>query len=103
MPKIAQSDKKSIESGSRIPSIYDGDLTDEETLLDWLVEQKTTETIEKVTEKILEMLVEEEEYLAVFFRVVRQDFTLECEIKWREKVVQLKTVQTSYQIDPFPV
>ena len=63
----------------RIPSIYDGDLTDEETLLDWLVEQKTTETIEKVTEKILEMLVEEEEYLAVFFRVVQQNFTLERE------------------------
>ena len=41
--------------------------------MDWLVEQKTTETIEKVTEKILEMLVEEEEYLAVFFRVVQQD------------------------------
>ena len=60
----------------RIPSIYDGDLTDEEALLDWLVEQKTTETIEKVTEKILEMLVEEEEYLAVFFRVVQQDFTI---------------------------
>ena len=52
---------------NRIPSIYDGDLADEDALLDWLVEQKTTETIEKVTEKILEMLVEEEEYLAVFF------------------------------------
>ena len=60
----------------RIPSIYDGDLTDEDALLDWLGEQKTTETIEKVTEKILEMLVEEEEYLAVFFRVVQQDFTI---------------------------
>jgi thioredoxin-related protein len=52
---------------NRIPSIYDGDLQQEEELLDWLIEQKTTETIEKVTEKILAMLIEEEEYLAVFF------------------------------------
>ena len=71
---------KCIESRPRIPSIYDGDLNDEETLLDWLVEQKTTETIEKVTEKILEMLVEEEEYLAVFFRVVQLVFTLEDKV-----------------------
>ena len=48
--------------------------------MDWLVEQKTTETIEKVTEKILEMLVEEEEYLAVFFRVVQLVFTLEDKV-----------------------
>ena len=76
---------KCIESRPRIPSIYDGDLNDEETLLDWLVEQKTTETIEKVTEKILEMLVEEEEYLAVFFREVQQDFTLDNKVfcTWR--------------------
>ena len=52
---------------NRIPSIYDADLLQTDLLLEWLITQKTTETIEKVTEKILTMLIEEEEYLAVFF------------------------------------
>ena len=50
-----------------IPSIYDGDLMKEEEVLDWLIEQKTSDTIEEVTDKILEKLIENEEYLAVFF------------------------------------
>ncbi len=52
---------------NRIPSVYDGDLNDEDKLLDWLVEQKTTDTIEEVTDEILAKLAEDEEYLAVFF------------------------------------
>ncbi len=52
---------------NRIPSLYDGDLLDEEALLEWLVEQKTTDTVEVVTDEILARLAEEEEYLAVFF------------------------------------
>ena len=52
---------------NKIPSVYDRDLHDEEPLLEWLIEQKTTDTIEEVTEEILAMLIEDEEYLAVFF------------------------------------
>ena len=52
---------------NRIPSLYDGDLAKVKPLLEWLIEQKTTDTIEQITEEILEILVEEEEYLAVFF------------------------------------
>ena len=51
----------------RIPSLYDGPLDDEEALLEWLVEQRTTDTIEAVTGEILDILVESEEYLLVFF------------------------------------
>jgi len=32
-----------------------------------LIEQKTTDTIEHVTEEILEFLIEDQEYLAVYF------------------------------------
>ena len=39
----------------------------ENELLEWLIEQKTTDTIEHVTEEILEFLIEDEEFLAVFF------------------------------------
>ena len=52
---------------NRIPSLYDGDLMDEEAVLQWLVLQKTSDTIEQVTDKILEKLIEDEDYLAVFF------------------------------------
>ena len=52
---------------NRIPSLFDGDLMDEEKVLEWLVLQKTSDTIEQVTDKILEKLIEDEEYLAVFF------------------------------------
>ena len=52
---------------NRIPSMYDGDLSLVKPLLEWLIEQKTTDTIEQITEEILEILVGEEEYLAVFF------------------------------------
>ena len=52
---------------NRIPSMYDGELPKVKILLEWLIEQKTTDTIEQITEEILEILVTEEEYLAVFF------------------------------------
>ena len=36
----------------RIPSLYDGDLMEEEEVLLWLIEQRTTDTIEQVTDKV---------------------------------------------------
>jgi len=32
----------------RLPSVYEGDLTDEEAALAWLVKQRTEDTIEEV-------------------------------------------------------
>ena len=52
---------------NKIPSMYDGDLQSVKLLLEWLIEQKTTDTIEQITEEILEILIDDEEYLAVFF------------------------------------
>lgn len=37
---------------NKIPSMYDGDLMQEELVLEWLIEQKTTDTIEQVTDKV---------------------------------------------------
>ena len=34
---------------NKIPSMYDGDLSKEEDLLQWLIEQKMTDTIEEVS------------------------------------------------------
>ncbi|RWS24346.1 uncharacterized protein B4U80_03687, partial [Leptotrombidium deliense] len=49
------------------PSLYDGDLLEEEAVLDWLVKQKTEETIENINRDILFKMIADKEYLAVFF------------------------------------
>lgn len=52
---------------NKLPSVYEGDLTDEDTVLAWLVKQRTEDTIEEVTEEILEILLREREYVLVYF------------------------------------
>jgi thiol-disulfide isomerase/thioredoxin len=52
---------------NRLPSVYEGDLTKEEQVLEWLIKQKTEDTVEEVTEEILEDLIREREYVLVFF------------------------------------
>ncbi len=52
-----------------IPSIYDSDDPDGNPgdLVDWIEEQRTSDTIEEVTEEILKLLVKQKEYVAIFF------------------------------------
>lgn len=51
----------------QIPSVYEGDITAEEDVLQWLVQQKTEDTIESVNRELLEQLIETTHYLVVFF------------------------------------
>jgi hypothetical protein len=54
----------------KTPLIYDGDLTQEEKILQWLTSQDVFEIkneIEEVNKKMLDKLLDENEYLAVFF------------------------------------
>ena len=51
-----------------IPNLYDGCLGDESSVLDWLILQRNSASIEDVTDELLRTIVEEEEYVAVFFR-----------------------------------
>jgi hypothetical protein len=44
-----------------------GDLLNEDEVLQWLVEQKNSATIEEVTDEILDDLIEEHEYVVVYF------------------------------------
>lgn len=50
-----------------IPALYEGDLMNEDEVLKWLIEQKNTATIEEVTDEILEDLLEDHEYVVVYF------------------------------------
>ncbi|XP_075553237.1 hulk isoform X4 [Dermacentor variabilis] len=51
----------------KIPNVYEGNLKDEEEVLKWVLHQKSEDTIEEVTEEILEMLLRQKEYVMVFF------------------------------------
>ncbi|XP_045447181.1 uncharacterized protein LOC123655408 isoform X4 [Melitaea cinxia] len=50
-----------------IPAVYEGDLLNEDEVLEWLIEQKNSATIEEVTDEILTDLIEEHEYVVVYF------------------------------------
>ncbi|XP_050667523.1 uncharacterized protein LOC126967136 isoform X2 [Leptidea sinapis] len=52
---------------NHIPAIYEGDLMNEDEVLEWLIEQKNSATIEEVTDEILTDLIEEHEYVVVYF------------------------------------
>ena len=54
----------------RVPLLYDGDLGDEEKVLSWLTAQDVFEIkneIEEVNRKMLDKLLDENEFLAVYF------------------------------------
>lgn len=51
----------------KIPAIYEGDLMNEEEVLEWLTLQKNSATIEEVTDEILKELISGHEYVVVYF------------------------------------
>jgi len=50
-----------------IPNLYEGDMSVEEEVLDWLIEMKVENHIELITRPMLETMVGDIQYLAVFF------------------------------------
>ncbi|KZS03022.1 Uncharacterized protein APZ42_034433 [Daphnia magna] len=52
---------------NRIPSVYEGNLSEEEQVLSWLVEQKNSDTIEELTDELLENIIKTNEYVVVYF------------------------------------
>lgn len=51
----------------QIPNVYDGDLTDEDEILHWLLGQLESDEIEDVTDEMLDKLVKEGKTIAVLF------------------------------------
>lgn len=52
---------------ANVPNVYEGSLKEEEEVLQWLIQQKTEDRIELITRVMLESMVEETQYLAVYF------------------------------------
>lgn len=51
----------------QLPNVFEGSLTEEEEVLQWLIQQKTEDRIELITRVMLESMVEDTQYLAVYF------------------------------------
>ncbi|CAG7689960.1 unnamed protein product [Allacma fusca] len=52
---------------NKVPSVYEGDLNNEEQVLQWLLEQRNSDTIEEVTDEMLVKLINTHQYVAVYF------------------------------------
>lgn len=50
---------------NKIPSLYQGDLKNEEKVLEWLIRQTKTDEIEEVSSEILDTLIDKYPHLAV--------------------------------------
>lgn len=50
-----------------VGSLFNGDLSEEEEVLQWLIQQRTEDRIELITRAMLESQVEDTQYLAVYF------------------------------------
>lgn len=50
-----------------IPNVYDGDLDNEDEILEWLVSQLESDEIEDVTDEMLDKMIKEGKTLAVLF------------------------------------
>ncbi|KFM78691.1 Protein disulfide-isomerase A5, partial [Stegodyphus mimosarum] len=51
----------------QIPSIFAGDMMNSDGVLQWLMKQKNEDTIENINREMLFKLIEDQEFLAVFF------------------------------------
>ena len=68
----------------QMPNLFDGDISAEEEVLDWLIEQNVESHIDLVTKPMLEEMIEEIQYLVVFFcklRLIKFDFA-KAAAKW---------------------
>lgn len=50
-----------------IPTVYEGNLEDEDSLLKWLEQQTTSDEIEDITDEMLDLILEKMPYVAVLF------------------------------------
>jgi len=63
----------------KVPSIYTGDLSDSGDVFDWISKNQASSVVEEVTDEILQELIEDHEYVAVFFRGTCDDENDDCD------------------------
>ena len=71
--------------------MFEGDISAEEEVLDWLIEMKVESHIELIMRAMLETMVEDVQYLAVYF----------CEIDDRPRQIRHELIPQSQFHSPF--
>lgn len=66
-PTYSRVKQSSIDRHPLLSHYLTGELSEEEEVLQWLITQKTEDRIELITRQMLETMVEETQYLAVYF------------------------------------
>jgi len=69
--------------------LFLGELSEEEEVLQWLITQKTEERIELITRVMLEGLVEEIQYLAVYFCKYTVEKDVHADLLYLKNVCQI--------------
>ena len=59
--------------------MYTGDLLDTDDVFDWMSMNQASSVVEEVTDEILEELIKDHEYVAVFFRGPCNEETDDCD------------------------
>lgn len=70
IPNVFEGSNKAISRRMeffKLSFMFKGHLNEEEEVLQWLITQKTEDRIELITRQMLETMVEETQYLAVYF------------------------------------
>ena len=62
-----------------VPSLYEGEAASTQEVLDWIVSRKAGDTIELVTEEILEDMVDKFEYIVAYFQPYCKEGAEDCE------------------------
>ena len=71
--------------------MMDGNIEDEDEVLEWIIKRKTGTTIHEVTDEILTDLVEKHEYVAVYFRGSNCEENKEVKRIWQSLYKYSKT------------
>jgi len=69
--------------------LFLGELSEEEEVLQWLITQRTEQRIELITRVMLEGLVEEIQYLAVYFCKYIVETDLHADLLYLKNVCQI--------------
>lgn len=69
-----------------IPTVYEGRLEDEESVLKWLEAQTTSDEIEDITDEMLDLILEKMPYVAVLFCKLHFHITHALCIKTNQRV-----------------
>ena len=59
--------------------MFTGDLMDTDDVYDWISKNQASSVVEEVTDEILEELIKDHEYVAVFFRGTCEEETDDCD------------------------